>query len=248
MRRQLLVALLLTCSTADVSVGQFQIQTPAGLSPGDEFRIVFVTDGTTAATSPNISTYNSFVNSQADGAIYNGTVVSWSAIASTNTTSAISNIGTFNVPVYLSNGTLVSTSDGANGLWSSIGPTGGITTDLLGNPEDREYVFTGTGTDGFATGSPLGNLTGNTAQIGNGGVPGPTWIDNGLVYSLTGSLQMYGISEELTVPYASPEPGTLTIVLVTMGVAVGCTLRRRRLTATPSFELIPSVLDGYGQR
>jgi hypothetical protein len=41
------------------------INTPAGLTAGDTFRIVFVTDGTTQATSTSISTYNTFVANDA---------------------------------------------------------------------------------------------------------------------------------------------------------------------------------------
>jgi hypothetical protein len=47
------------------------LNTPAGLSPGDTFRFVFVTDGLTNAASSNIDDYNSFVNTQAGGATYN---------------------------------------------------------------------------------------------------------------------------------------------------------------------------------
>jgi hypothetical protein len=44
------------------------LQTPAGLDPGDQFRFVFVTDGSRNATSTNIADYDSFVNAQAGGA------------------------------------------------------------------------------------------------------------------------------------------------------------------------------------
>ena len=38
------------------------LQTPPGLSPGDHFRFVFVTDGSTTGTSSNIADYDSFVD------------------------------------------------------------------------------------------------------------------------------------------------------------------------------------------
>ncbi len=44
------------------------LSTPAGLTPGESFRFVLVTDGTTDATSSDIAYYNSFVNTQAGGA------------------------------------------------------------------------------------------------------------------------------------------------------------------------------------
>ena len=57
--------------------------------------------------STNIADYNSFVNTQAGGATYNGSVVSWDAIGSTPTVNAIDNIGQQPIAgVYLANGTL----------------------------------------------------------------------------------------------------------------------------------------------
>jgi hypothetical protein len=47
-----------------------------------------------------------------------GTALTWAAIASTYEASAIANIGSFGVPVYLASGTLVSPSDTQTGLWS----------------------------------------------------------------------------------------------------------------------------------
>jgi hypothetical protein len=85
------------------------LTTPTGLSAGDTFRVVFVTDGTTTALSSNIADYNSFVNAQAGGATYNGSVVSWAAIGSTSTVNAIDNVGISSAPVYLADGTLVTT-------------------------------------------------------------------------------------------------------------------------------------------
>ena len=35
---------------------------PSGLSPGNQYRLVFVTDGTIQATSTDINTYNTFVD------------------------------------------------------------------------------------------------------------------------------------------------------------------------------------------
>jgi hypothetical protein len=43
----------------------------AGVNPGDQFRIVFVTTGVRDATSSNISDYNTFVDSDADNPTFN---------------------------------------------------------------------------------------------------------------------------------------------------------------------------------
>ena len=98
--------------------GGIALSTPAGFSPGESFRFVFVTDGTTDATSANIAYYNNFVNAQAGGATYNGSVVSWVAIGSTSTVNAIDNVGQTPTPVYLADGTLVTSSTTTSGLWS----------------------------------------------------------------------------------------------------------------------------------
>ena len=95
------------------------LQTPAGLTFGDQFRFVFVTDGDTTATSTNISDYDNFVQSQAGGATYNGVVVNWLAIGSTESVNAIDHIEQTSTPVYLANGTLVTNSTTAAGLWSA---------------------------------------------------------------------------------------------------------------------------------
>src|SRR4051812_38888348 len=72
------------------------LQTPAGLNPGDQFRFVFVTDGIRDATSTNIADYDSFVNAEAGGATYDGAVVNWLAIGSTDSVDAIAHVGQAN--------------------------------------------------------------------------------------------------------------------------------------------------------
>lgn len=135
-----------------VDAGGIALSTPAGLSPGDAFRFVFVTDGTMDATSANISDYNTFVNLQAAGATYNGSVVTWAAIGSTATVNAIDNVGQAPISgVYLADGTLVTPNTTSSGLWSGS----------LQHPIDRDLsqpfpflnslVWTGTQTDGIGT-------------------------------------------------------------------------------------------------
>ena len=131
------------------------IDAPAGLAPGDAFRIVFVTDATTNATSSSEAYYNTFVNNDATaeaggGSVtYNGTPLIFSAIASTPGEDALSNIGQYGAPVYLAGGGLVAASDGASagGLWSGllIAP---IQYDLNGDTVGSYLVWTGTQYDG----------------------------------------------------------------------------------------------------
>ncbi len=137
--------------SANMAFAGVVIQAPVGLQPGDHFRIIFVTSGTTAATSNNIADYNSFVNQQAGGATYDGRLVQWSAIASTNTVNALANINSASSSaVYMVDGTKVasSTTGSAGGLWSSnliAQPTEGIN----GNAFTSGFVWTGTSGNGM---------------------------------------------------------------------------------------------------
>jgi len=107
---------LFTPCQADIN-----LNTPSGLTPGETFRFVFETDGTTTATSTNITDYDNFVNAQADGATYAGIKVTWQAIGSTSSVDAITHIGVNPTisGVYLVTGQQVATGDGtsAGELW-----------------------------------------------------------------------------------------------------------------------------------
>jgi hypothetical protein len=55
-----------------------------GLNPGDQFRLVVITAGGTAATSTSIATYDAFVNTQGlSGITYNGASLTWQALGLT---------------------------------------------------------------------------------------------------------------------------------------------------------------------
>ncbi len=157
MRPALVAAMVMIGLTAGVrpAAGGIVIQTPAGLLPGNTFRIVFVTDGTTTAGSSDISTYNQFVTTQAGGATYDGATVSWTAIGSTASTNARDNItGSQSAPVFLADGTMVATSttQAGSGLWSAslLAP---IDEDLTG----PKHALTWSGSSDFGFGfNPLG--------------------------------------------------------------------------------------------
>lgn len=219
--------LLLGSLTARAAI----ITTPAGLQPGDQFRIFYVTGNVSSATSTDIATYNSTVNTQAGGATYNGATVTWSAIASTSSVSAINNVGVYNVPVYLTTGVLLATSDGTSsgGLWAGtlLAQTNrGITGNNLG-----VFVWTGTNPDGSKDPNyPLGNNVTFSPQLGVTNEPFTTfgrWVDIGPTGNPNGynTLQaLYGISEVLTVV---PEP--TTFVLGVLGLlGLGCVALRKK--------------------
>lgn len=192
--------------------------------------------GTRAATSTDIADYNTFVNGQASGATYEGSVVSWKAVGSTATVNARDNVGGFggNVPVYLTNGTLLAgdltTSTSNKGLWSGLlftTPTIGID----GNGVTTTFAFTGSNADG--TGYPSGQL--GAASFVRYGDPTVNVDTFGWHFSINGmpdsfAVNFYGVSSELTVPSAVPEidPAGMGSVLALITGALGL-LERRRL-------------------
>jgi PEP-CTERM motif len=224
--------------------GGIALQTPAGLSPGDSFRFVFVTDGTTTATSTEISYYNNFVTAQAGGATYNGSVVSWDAIGSTATVNAIDNIGQSPISgVYLADGILVTTSTTTSGLWSGH-LRNWIMEDISGALTSAIFVLTGTTTSGVGSSAPqdgyASTVLGTTpVSIGFPGFTNSFWVADTLDFGIQGP--MYGISQVLVVPSAVPEPSTVLMAgtAIGAGFAFGWSRRRksqRRLRPVGSLE------------
>ena len=221
------------------------VATPTGLHPGDHFRIAFVTTGTTTATSPNISTYDTFVTAQAGGATYNGSTITWSAIASTTSVSAITHIGVTNDAVYLVDGTLVSNSDSTSGLWSGS-LQHALSEDINKVTSVNESVWTGTTING---GALSGYELGHTPVIfvndfSNYGISDPIYAGNRWVNANAAqggpyldyeesSYHMYGISQDLIVSSAVPEPSTAMLAgLGGIAIAIRAYRRLRATVAT----------------
>src|SRR5207253_1722055 len=94
---------------------------PPGLSGGDHFRIAFLTDSTTNATSASVSSYDAIVGAEAVAAglgTYHGAPVTWAAIVSTSNVSAISRLPADSVPIFLPDGTKI--AFGGTALWSTF--------------------------------------------------------------------------------------------------------------------------------
>ncbi len=204
------------------------ISTPAGLRPGDTFRIAFLTGRTTFATSDNIATYNSFVNadatSQAGGGlvVYSGTALTFNAIASTATVDAITNIGQFGAALYLADGTKVATADTTKGIWSGQSLLSPINENLTGYKEIYATpVWTGTYIEGQID-NPLG---GGFVTYGVSNVTANGWIYAGFGEEFSQARQMYGISQALTVP--APEPSSIVLAMLAGCGVVGAYVRRR---------------------
>jgi hypothetical protein len=219
---------------------------PTGLTPGEQYRIVFVTSDTTTAYDTNIADYNAFVtaaaNSDADLAALDTT---WTAIASTGTypggptlVNAIDNIGVTGAAVYNTDGQLVASNDGtgAGGLWEGDGISNPIEYDENGDSLATS-VWTGTGPDGdafpyyyaIALGSGGDSVYGASADTIDwvdacGGLScGAAYADNGNTFSL------YAISGDLTYE-PTPEPGTVSLMMLGGMFVVG-KLRNKRTNA-----------------
>jgi len=237
------VAVVIGALAVPTAAAPVSINTPAGLNPGDRFRIAFVTRTTTTGSSSDITSHNLFVNTAAGGATYNGSAVTFYAIGSTATVNAYDNIRstTMNDPVYLAGGALVAPSiTGTSGLWSGA-LVNRIATDIdgtvvspNGGGRDRS-VFTGTLVNGTASSEPLGYFNPGSFPlvpayfaVSTGRATGGTdaaWIRDGGGSTATFSRSLYGISETLTVA-SVPEPSTCVSLLA--GLACGGYLRFRR--------------------
>jgi hypothetical protein len=225
------VCALCFCSGIDARA-DLSIATPSGMNPGDQFRIVFLTVATTQATSGDINYYNTFVNNDAinqaggtgNNVVYGSTALTWTAIASTNDIAAISNIGSFGVPVYLASGTLITPSDTVTGLWSGslLSPINEFLTDPF---FFDTAVWTGTLPNGSNAGSfTLGSGSGFGSLPGLSNKSNSEWVETGATPS-TFSNNMYGISQVLT---AVPEPSTYAMALAGLACGGYSIFRRRK--------------------
>lgn len=210
------------------------------LPPGTEFRLAFVTVGTTTATSTDIADYNAFV--QADVVLHGGDDLNalgatWNAIGSTATVDARDNTGTNpevapGVPIYLLNGTLLAANNAD--LWDGS-VSSPLSVDLLMNPFPvREFIWTGSTIYGTAAtyvirGSEVNRQLG-ASIVGFGlsrsntepWIEQRTWVDGS-----TSGMGLYGLSSILVTPRAPvPETGATFLLLGVACAALGVFKRR----------------------
>jgi hypothetical protein len=232
----MVATLVLGLAAAGPAAGAFV--TPADLSPGDQYRLAFVTDGLITAESPDIAVYNDFVTTAANSQLdLRGLGTTWTAIASTPTVSARTNTGTdpnraVGVPIYRLDARRI--ADDYVDLWD-----GALMYALKFSETRKEVnseVWTGTSVDGTgAQGSELGpELGGVDAIIGlsyrNVNFNAPQWIHYDFADTAR-SRHMYGMSGILTVPVA-PIPIPATVYLFGSAIAgLGSIGWRRRAAA-----------------
>ncbi len=197
---------------------------PTDATPGEKYRLVFLTNNLYSATSSNIADYDADVTVDATAnPSFAGLTTTWQVIGSTSSVSAIDHIAlpAADDPAIFqasnaSNQEVLIASDLA-ALFSAsvpgIGEAGGNTV---------LPAWTGTLNDGAtATGNELGSAS---PVFGNPSDPGGIRWDDG-TYGAGNGLFLYAISGELTAPGgAVPEPASLSL----LGAVATVLLSRRR--------------------
>ncbi len=218
------------------------------LSPGSQFRYVFVTSTGRDATSIDINDYNDFVNNVAvSGTETNSILGDWKVIASTATVNARENTNTLTprfpnpdrgLPIFGLDGVQIAAN--YDQFWGGD-LDNPINVDENGNVIPRsplQFVFTGSNRSGSVGGViiPLGETGGAmdqlSPQVGRVGFNGSDlWIDTGNL-STSGSintpLPFYAMSSIQTVEETTtPIPEPLTILGAGTAIAFGAGFKRK---------------------
>ena len=241
MKTKKILALLISGVFATTMASQAAVITmPSGLSHGDQYRLVFVTSTTTAATSSDITTYNTFVDGLATTAGLDtiaGTVegtTTWTVMGSTASVNVRTNTSTTGAGTGIGIYTLNSAQIAADytDLWD-----GGLPNPLWiteqGDILDTQ-VWTGSSWNGTTWGGNELGAADGTGEYGQsrrteaeGVTGGRYWMARFNVApsgNTTNSYSLYAISGILTVP----EPSS-TALLGLGGLAL--MLRRKRSAA-----------------
>lgn len=236
--RRIFRSLALACATllfAPMTASAAPVTVPAGLNPGDHYRLVFVTSTTRDATSSNIADYNTFVNGVANAPASPITgLATWTAIGSAGSTGAQENTLTrpgidVDCPVYNLAGELVASN--YTTLWTVDIPYQGLIflSHAINRTEDGSLsgnfaVWTGVHPFGFddltlRLGQPRAIRGASLARTRD-------WYGNQGEES-TLHYHFYGMSGVLTVPV--PEPSTMALAcLAAVAVAVPMLQRHRK--------------------
>ena len=178
---------------------------PPGLEDGDQYRLVFITAGSTSALSGDIEFYNDFVQAAADAAPVVGSWgLDWKAMISTEDVNVRVNTETtdddVDVPIYRVDGLQVVFDYGhlyGFGEFSGRPFLNPISLTVLETLASLPNVWTGTTSFGQTGRAPPNNLV-------DGGIPGsPSQIDawrTAGVLDARGQAHLYAISNVITVP------------------------------------------------
>jgi hypothetical protein len=187
---------------------------PAGVSPGSQFYLIFTTSGVYQANSTNMSTYDAFVNADAQGgsSLPGVSSLTWKALGATSTVDQCKPFIDLTKPVYTVTKVLVSTTASAmfsGGLGQILNSNPGVTPSggtTIGGPPYTALTWTGCESNGSpAIGNQLGSgirRTGLSIQTNSSWI---TFIDFG-----AGLQPLYAVSPLLTAPSAPAAVPTLS--------------------------------------
>lgn len=202
---------------------QAALVAPPGLGAGDSYRLVFLTEGVTNATSSLFSAYDNLVQAEADAAGVGASEgLAWQAIVSTAGINARDHTATdpsdAGVPIFRVDGVRIAT--GYADFWGSHEDAINVEADgtsIASLPGDH-FVWTGTRASGLlSNGGELGNAR---PVFGNAQSATALWVETNLT-SQSNSFRLYGISDPLTVV---PLPAGAWLLLSAI-VGVGATSR-----------------------
>ena len=225
--RSLALCLLIISLSANVVSAQVTSLNPRpnGLSPGDQFRYVFVTDGLETATNSNLAFYDDFVTAQAnqDGSLFSDLGLTFQVIGSTSTVNAIDHISPGgDVPFVAVNGDVVTTD--ISGFFGGPFDTNFRLTQSGQEVNFNTLIFSGTGSDGVAA---------NGTEIGSPNIVTALFVDSDGLDNFFGAprsspnspRRFVGISSVVT---AVPEPSSFIVI----GLAGLSLAGRRRRCST----------------
>jgi hypothetical protein len=226
LRSGILLVVAIVSSQALVSRAAV-VTVPAGLSPGDEYRLVFLTSTMRDAESSVLADYNAFVLSAALSVPELAALgTTWSVIGSASGVDARDNTGTnptisSGVPFYRLDGVLAASNN--QDLWDGS-PAVAIDVTELGDVLSGRGVWTGTDTDGTTE-----DALGSGAPSAGGSIVEPLaeylWIKHFIPAGASEPMHFYAVSGVLTVV---PEPGSVVLGSIGLVTLVGWRLRRRK--------------------
>lgn len=205
------------------------IPTPAGLAPGTQYQLAFVTLDGFFATSTSISDYNTDVGNEAAlnpmlAAFDTANGVTWTIIGSTETVDANVNAPSSGL-VYALDGEEV--ASGSATLYS------GTLLSPIDFDQNGDLLLTNTWTGSTAAGTAAGGINdlGQTfPEFGDTEVTTGSWISGANGVESDNAVNLYALSSVITVPSSSttPEPGTIVLILGALFLLFGLAHHRAR--------------------